>query len=343
MVNDVQHIGNWHLCSLDPGFMFRDLTHSSRIEASDLPGETVIFGSSEAMCRVRQQVDLALRSGLPVLIRGESGTGKELVAKYLHVYSGQTDRAFVKINCAALTKSPLDSEIPGCDDAGTLFLDEIGDLDRNLLEVLLNSLSNQCAAGSEGMAKTPDAARIICSTRIDCAANEEGADPELNDRKRLIHLKLSALRDRKQDIPQLCEFFMQRQARRFGKDAHHLAADTLELLTKWQWPGNLRELENWIARVVILGNQQMLVEELRNLIALEVIADEIYRPEDKSGLELCSPATSGTWHTQDWLARKRASGLTRESYRSLFRRLRDANSQIPRRRPSHHRELPPTQ
>src|ERR1700758_3036043 len=112
--------------------MLTDLTHSFRIDATDLPGENVLFGSTAAMQEVRERIERALREDLPVLIQGESGTGKEVVAKYLHARSKQAGQAFVKLSCVAMTESLLNADIPGREDAGTLFLDEISDMDRKL-------------------------------------------------------------------------------------------------------------------------------------------------------------------------------------------------------------------
>src|ERR1700757_5137814 len=122
--------------------MLTDLTHSFRIDATDLPGENVLFGSTAAMQEVRRRIELALREDLPVLIQGESGTGKEVIAKYLHVRSRRARQAFVKLSCVALTESLFEVDFPGCADAGTLFLDEISDMDRKLHEELIHSLSS---------------------------------------------------------------------------------------------------------------------------------------------------------------------------------------------------------
>ena len=122
--------------------MFTDLNHSSRIDAEELPSEEVIFGSTAAMQEVREQIDRALRENLPVLIQGESGTGKEVVAKYLHIRSGNAEAPFVKINSIAFPARIQDknSELRV---AGTLYLDEFGDMDATSQEELIHSLSKR--------------------------------------------------------------------------------------------------------------------------------------------------------------------------------------------------------
>jgi two-component system, NtrC family, response regulator AtoC len=346
--------------------MLTDLTHSSRIEPADLPNEEVIFGSTAAMQEIRKRIDCAIRDDRPVMILGESGTGKEVIAKYLHTRSGRADAPFVKINCVAFTGSLLQAEIPDSDielessmhqtnrgleevaSAGTLFLDEISDLDwklqAKLVRLLLSRFHARIGENEEGRARV----RIICSTRIDAEAAvlEQALHRDQFAENDLIRVHLPALRERKQDIPRLCEFLMEKQAMRFGKNAHQLTQATMQLLKQWQWPGNLRELENWIARVVILGSQEVLAAELRHQVVLAGALDTARAPGGQPGLTARHTAPIATQaailkvlQAHGWSRRRKAEEL-RISYRALLYRLRDAN--VPRRRRSH-REPPPTQ
>jgi DNA-binding NtrC family response regulator len=320
--------------------MLEDLTHSFRIDPADLPSEEVIFGGSAALREVRRHIDRALNGDLSLLIQGESGTGKELIAKYLHVHSKQAGREFVKLNSVELTQCLLGAEIPGLADAGTLFLDEIGDMDSNLQRQLVRSLASRGSAEKAGSLKGPKGARVVCSMRIGSDAVNEATEHNVDGSNDLVCLRLPALRDRKQDIPLLSDFLMQKQARRFGKSFHQLTPETLEVLSQWQWPGNIRELENWVARVVILGNQQAVAEELRKQIALYVITDDAWQA-DKSGPRLSSDAIWRALHAQGLSSRRRAVQDLRVSYRALLSHLRDAELSMPRKRRTHCKDSPP--
>jgi two-component system, NtrC family, response regulator AtoC len=317
--------------------MCTDLSHSSRIDAAELPSEEVIFGSTAAMQEVRKQIDKALCENLPVLIQGESGTGKEVIAKYLHIRSGSSEAPFVKVSCIALP-----ARLQGSDSqlrcAGTLYLDEFGDMDSTSQEELIHSFSRRGADRSSLLGRLAEI-RIVCSlrTRREAVVAETAFD--CKEGGGLLRVNLPPLRERKADLPQLCEFLMQKQARRFGKSPQHLTPHTLTLLKKWHWPGNLRELENWIARVVILGSQETLAAELRNHAEPDYSTDEV---DAFSGTRQVSSLATQTailkaLQTHGW-SRRRAAQELRMSYRALICRLREAN--VPRRRRSH-REFPP--
>ncbi|MGB6194538.1 MAG: sigma 54-interacting transcriptional regulator [Terracidiphilus sp.] len=337
--------------------MLADLNQNLSIDPADLPSDEVIFGSTAAMLEVRCRLDHAVREGLPVLIQGESGTGKEVIAKYLHLRSSSCAAPFIKVNCIALTPSLLLARLEQRDtklsaaaqhvaeqtdaESGTLFLDEIGDMEWTLQKDLIGLLSSQDAAHSRDVVARRRV-RIVCSTRIAAepitaaAASEDGT---------LVHLSLPPLRERTQDIPALCDFLVRRQAGRFGKTAHGLTPRTLRLLEHWQWPGNLRELENWVARVVILGSQEKLAEELRHQAVLDGAPADLNSLADGPAIE--APAAAVSAATQATLlrvleahgwSRRRAARELRMSYRALLGRLRDAN--VPRRRRSH-RGIPP--
>lgn len=336
--------------------MLADLNHILSIGPSDLPNDEVIFGGTGAMREVRKSLDRAALEGLPVLIQGESGTGKEVIAKYLHLQSNPPDAPFIKMNCVALTPSLLRSQLEhnrvslirdskevsseGC-AKGTLFLDEISDMDWKLQEELVDLLAGLDLGRKESLGM-----RIVCSTRIgtEPIAASSPEDRDLLRTDGLVRLRLPALRERKQDIPLLCDFLMQKQAGRFGKKPHRLTPRTLRLLEQWQWPGNLRELENWVARVVILGSQEKLAEELRDQAVLDGAPADLNTLEDNAADEASQAVSTATQaailrilQAHGW-SRRRAARELRMSYRALLGNLRDAN--VPRRRRSH-REPPP--
>ena len=209
-------------------------------------------------------------------------------------------------------------------------------MDSTSQEELIHSFSRRGAGRSSLLGRLAEI-RIVCSLRT----GREAVVSETADCKEdgLLQVNLPPLRERKADIPQLCDFLMQKQARRFGKSPHRLTPHTLALLKKWHWPGNLRELENWIARVVILGSQETLAAELRNHAEPDYSTDEV---DAVSGArQVSSLATQAAilkaLQARGW-SRRRAAQELRMSYRSLICRLREAN--VPRRRRSH-REFPP--
>jgi two-component system response regulator AtoC len=335
-----------------------DVAHSFRIDPTDLPSESVIFGSTSAMREIQYKIERTLNSDLPVLIRGESGTGKELIAKYLHSRSRRSEAPFVKLNCAAIPIGLLESELLGYEkgaftgasdtkrglveiaSSGTLFLDEIGDMDWGLQTKLLHLLQDGHYARIGAREERQANARIICATNCDlyAAVAKHTFREDLFYRIDVIGLHLQPLRERREDIPQLAEYCMQKLARRYGRKPEQLTPTVLHLLKQWDWPGNMRELENWIVCVLILGSEQALSEELKRRVALSMHADN-QQPHTCHLKEASRQATSMAARAlilkvlQDnhWNRRKTAADLNM-SYRSLLYKLREAG--VPQRRNS---------
>jgi len=343
-----------------------ELKQSFRIDPADLPGEGVIFGCTPAMREIRSKIDRVSSGDIPVLIQGESGTGKEVVARFLHSRSDRCDAPFVKLNCAAIPPNLLESELFGYEQGsftgatetrtglveiasgGTLFLDEIGDMSWELQGKVLHLLQDGSYTRIGGSEEQHVNIRVICATNIDLQrAVETGAFREdLFYRIEIVSLHLSALRDRKNDIPQLCEYFLQKLARQFRRNIPQLNPATLQLLKQWSWPGNLRELENWVARAIIFGDDEALGEELRRQV--EVTHTLTGRQSRFGSLkDVSRRATSAVTHAvilkalqaNHWNRRKTAEQLN-ISYRSLLYKLREVG--LPQRRRTH-RGLPPAQ
>jgi len=342
-----------------PGSMYTSLDRAFRIDPAELPGETVIFGSTPAMREVRNKVDCVLSSGLPVLIQGESGTGKEVIARFLHMRSRGHDAPFVKLNCAAIPANLLESELFGFErgsfkgasedrpglveiaDGGTLFLNEIGEMNLDLQGKLLRLLQDDSFTRIGGHSERLGRVRVVCATNIDLReAVELGIFREdLFNRINVVSLRTSPLRDRKSDIPHLCEYFLQKLSRQFQRNIPQLNPDTLQLLKQWDWPGNLRELENWIARAIILGDDEALGAELKRQIETPN-ASASRQPRSGSLKEATDRATSTVasalilkaLQANRWNRRKAAQELN-ISYRALLYKLRDVG--VPQRRKSH--------
>jgi len=312
------------------------------------------------MREIHSRIDSVLSVDLPVLIQGESGTGKELIARFLHARSSRRDAPFVKLNCSAIPANLLESELfgslkgasedrPGLieiADGGTLFLNEIGDMNLDLQGKLLRLLRDRSYTRIGSREERSGDIRVVCATNIDLQkAVELGTFREdLFYRINVVSLCPSPLRDRKDDIPQLCEYFLQKLSRQFRRKTPQLRPDTLQLLKQWDWPGNLRELENWIVRAIILGDDEALVAELKRRLEMpNGLASR--QPRLGSLKEATGRATSTVTaalilkalQTNRWNRRKTAETL-RLSYRALLYKLRDVG--IPHRRRSH-RGRPP--
>jgi len=262
--------------------MSAERAHFAPIDPKGLPGEAVIFGRTPAMREIRAKVDLALQNDLPVLIRGESGTGKEVIAKFLHVRSRRREMPFLKLNCAAIPAGLLEGELFGYEkralvgdnegrrgivetaEEGTVFLDEIGELDWATQLKLVRLLEGGRFVRAGGIKERSAHVRIICATNGDlqAAVHKHSFRPDLLACLRTISLNLPPLRERKEDIPEICEYILGKMAKEFGKQTPQLSPAALSLLKQWNWPGNLRELENWIARIVVFGTEEVLGFEL---------------------------------------------------------------------------------
>lgn len=343
--------------------MSTGLAQSVRIDPSDIPDEGVIFGQTAGMREIRGKIEWLQEKDFPVLIQGESGTGKELIAKFLHTRSRNCNGPFVKLNCAAIPVKVLESAMLGTEnatlaeenksksgmlqiaDAGSLFLDEIGYLDFGLQAKLLGLIHQYRANRIGGQGEQSSRVRLIFATNVDLkgSAGNRGFNGGFLKPTDLVHLHLLTLRERKEDIPQLCEFFMEKLSKKFGRSAQPLTSATVQLLQQWNWPGNLLELENWIARVVILGSAKTPVEELEK----QVEKTNASRRRNLQPRDLKKVSTEASAEMREailrvlqangWSRRKTAQELNM-SYRSLLYQLGD--SDVPHRRRSH-RMIPP--
>ena len=230
-----------------------------------------IIGESRAMKSVLRQLEKVLDTRATICIQGETGTGKELVASAIHYQSQRRDKMFVAQNCAALPENLLESELfghkrgsfTGADsdkkglfdiaDRGTLFLDEVGEmplsLQTKLLRVLQEGTLRPLGATSEHKVDV----RIVCATNRDLAAEVEKGTfrQDLYYRLMVFPIQLPPLRERREDIPLLADHFLRRYGREYNRHIAGLSQEALDALTTYHWPGNIRELENEIQRLVI--------------------------------------------------------------------------------------------
>jgi two-component system, NtrC family, response regulator AtoC len=254
--------------------------YAPRVE--QLPPERIIFGRSAAMLAVRQKVERIAAAGVPVLIQGDSGTGKGVLARYIHDCSGAVDRPFVKVNCAAIPGTLLESELFGYEkgaftgaystkpgraeqaDGGTLFLDGIDEIDRSLQAKLLQLLQDGQFSRIGGQEDRHVTVRALCATHraLDREIESGRFRQDLYYRINVVNLQLPPLRARREDVLDLAHYFLELHQRRHNSEARPLSGTMLQLLTRHSWPGNIRELENLIERYVILGSEEAVTTEL---------------------------------------------------------------------------------
>jgi len=233
-----------------------------------------MVGSGPAFQSVLKSVQIVAPTDATVLILGETGTGKELVARAIHELSGRSKGSFVKVNCAAIPASLLESELFGHEKGsftgavaqkigrfelahhGTLFLDEIGEMPLELQPKLLRAIQDQEFERIGGNRTIRTDVRFLAATNRDLKAmvNENRFRADLFFRLHVFPLNVPPLRERREDIPQLTRYFVQKHAERMGRNIERISSQAIEALSNYDWPGNIRELQNVIERSVILSS-----------------------------------------------------------------------------------------
>jgi len=231
-----------------------------------------IVGSSAALLRALSLVSKVAPTDATVLVTGETGTGKELIARAIHRHSRRSSRAFVSVNCAAIPRDLIASELFGHEkgaftgatqrrlgrfelaDGGTIFLDEVGDLPPDTQVALLRVLQEREFERVGGTQPIKVDVRIIAATNRDlnAAVSKGSFRSDLFYRLHVFPIEIPPLRERREDIALLVEYFIDRYARKARKNIRHVSQETLQLLQSYAWPGNIRELQNVIERSVIL-------------------------------------------------------------------------------------------
>jgi two-component system response regulator AtoC len=332
-------------------------TKMVRIEGlTELPPDDVLFGLSPAMEEVREKARKISKTTVPVLILGDGGTGKEVLARWLHAHSPFSSGEFVKVNCAAIPGSLLESELFGHEKGaftgahmvkpgrverahlGTLFLDEIAELDSQLQSKLLHFLQDGFFSRLGDEAERTVDTRVICATsrKLDqeIAAGRFRAD--LFYRINVLQIKMPRLAERREDIPQLAEYFRKRHAQQFEKECDPFGPELSSYLQNLGWPGNLRELSNCIARYIVIGPDGLTQREpvrsrtssylkgnpSQETVPLKRIAKEAIREMERD-------AIIEALRANHWNRRKAAQQL-KISYRALIYKIRDAGLVVKR-------------
>jgi two-component system, NtrC family, response regulator AtoC len=248
--------------------------------------DRAVWGNSEKMRNIATVIEQVADSDVTVLIRGESGVGKELVSRAIHQRSTRRSRPFVKVNCAALPAELLESELFGHErgaftgaattrigkfeqaDTGTLLMDEIGEMKPALQAKLLHVLQDAEFTKLGSNKRIQVDVRIVAATNRDLEVmlmNGEFRE-DLYYRLKVIELTVPALRERPDEVPTLTDFFVTRYSRKYNRPLKPISDQLRQLFLQYEWPGNIRELENMIKRVVILQDEHLVIREIeRNM------------------------------------------------------------------------------
>jgi DNA-binding NtrC family response regulator len=245
--------------------------------------DRAVWGNSEKMRAIATVIDHVADSDVTVLIRGESGVGKELVARAIHQRSTRRTRTFVKVNCAALPAELLESELFGHErgaftgahmtrigkfeqaDGGTLLLDEIGEMRAALQAKLLHVLQDGEFTKLGSNKRITVDVRVVAATNRDLEAMLQRGEfrEDLYYRLKVIDLCVPALRERRDEVQHLTDFFLATYSRKYNRPLRPVSDELRQLFMQYDWPGNIRELENMIKRIVILQDEQLVIHEIQ--------------------------------------------------------------------------------
>jgi two-component system response regulator AtoC len=242
----------------------------------------MVFGDSAEMREVKELIERVAATDVTVLVRGESGTGKELVARALYASSARRDKPFVKVNCAALPTELLESELFGFErgaftgaiqqkpgkfefaNKGTIFLDEIGDMSYPLQAKLLQVLQDHEFTRLGGKQDIRVDVRVVAATNKDLqkACGDGQFRDDLFFRLNVVSIDLPPLRERRDEIPVLTEYFLSKYAAEYNRPHSGVSPETMTMFMDYAWPGNIRELQNLVRRIVVLGTEAPVRKEI---------------------------------------------------------------------------------
>jgi two-component system response regulator AtoC len=318
--------------------------------AHELPPDQVLFGRSAVMALLRKRAEKICVANIPVLLCGPAGSGKDMVARWLHAHSAFCAGQFVKVNCAAIPGSLLESELFGYEKGaftgacaskpgrvemahkGTLFLDEIAELDLTLQSKLLHFLQDGRFSRIGDEVERSVETRLICSSNRNLQQEIEAQSfrADLFYRVSVVQLKLPSLSERKEDIPVLAEYLRTAFEKEFAIKSEPFGEELLEYLTSLNWPGNVRELSNEVARHVLIGPHEVATRRQlqrrpapvdnrttgRRAVSLKHVAKDAIREMERS--VILEALRDNQWN------RRKAAQVLKISYRALIYKIRDA-------------------
>ncbi len=240
-----------------------------------------IIGKTKQIHEVYKIIEKVIKTDSNILITGETGTGKELVARAIHNYGPRKNANFVAVNCSALTETLLETELFGhvkgsftgataekkglfeIADKGTFFMDEIGDITQNVQSKLLRVIQEGIIKKVGGLKDISIDVRIIAATNKDLESEikEESFRKDLYYRLSVIQINIPSLRERKLDIPLLANHFLKKYGNKLNKDISSFIPETMRILTEYDWPGNIRELEHEVERAMVLTERNSIAPE----------------------------------------------------------------------------------
>lgn len=244
--------------------------------------DRIFFANSFKMKKIEAIIDEVAKTDIPILIKGESGTGKELMADVIHLSSNRREKTLLKVNCAAIPKNLIESELFGFEkgaftgahlnkpgkfelaNGGTILLNEIGEIDisvqAKLLQVLQNGEFSPLGGNGDKLVDT----RVITTTNdhLEGLLNEGRFREDLYFRINVVSITLPPLRERREQIPHFVEYFFDLYKNKYRKSIPFLSTKAISVLKDYHWPGNIRELENVIKRIVLLGEEDTILQDL---------------------------------------------------------------------------------
>ena len=313
---------------------------------------------SPAMRRTREVIDQISDTDVTVLIQGESGSGKEIVARAVHQYSTRCDRPFVKVNCAALPPDLLESELFGYEkgaftgavgrkpgkfevaDGGTMFLDEIGEMSPPLQAKLLQVLQDATFSRLGGNREIRVDVRVLCATNrtLEQMVAAGTFREDLYYRLNVVDVRIPPLRERREEVAGFVEMFLQRYSIKYGKKPRKPSPALMRAMERYAFPGNVRELENLIKRVVVLESEGSVVAELLGgdrmrgaADRLQIVIDELAATAGqlplkevarRASLEAERATIERILNRTEW-NRKAAARVLGVSYKTLLQKIRD--------------------
>jgi two-component system response regulator AtoC len=323
------------------------------LDIRDLPPIEVVFGRSSLMAAAREKLERVAATTVPVLLQGESGTGKDIFAKLLHLYSNRSKGAWVKVACPAIPHSLIESELFGYEKGaftgayatkrgrvelahmGTLFLDEIGDLDLSVQAKLLQLLQDGSFTRVGGQESRTVNTRLVSAASRSLREQAEAGGFRLDFLFRInaVTIELPSLSQRIVDLPMLIDYFLDLYSKEFRSSPKPLSRDVMRLMQRYDWPGNIRQLENMMRSYVLIGSEEVLTEDLVESVRPNsaMLNTEIDLANPISLKKITKSATQDleqqiilkVLEANSWSRRKTAQWLN-ISYRSLLYKLQES-------------------